>query len=313
MSKTVILLNPMGSDVTQAMQAPGMNVLGMQLILMKGTILSPGDALYTLPYNNTSGVANVEAGVELLNTKLNATSGEILVFGYSEGCQIAYLWLRTYGTTTPIDPARLSFTLIANAERKFGGFAWHQPGFASVGDTQGLPDTVPYQVRDIAKQFDGVADFPTAQGILDKYDSITAPSPSDPNPYQTAMNNLALLLGSHNQLTAVINAIAGMVWVHNLGYESVTVDDPANVSYVDPATPNVTYIWAPTYPVPSLGPPGSMVFPQSDQQYRTVIEKSYNRPVVIPMPNYAGDAAWAAQPVPVAAPAAPVAGWWTIP
>jgi hypothetical protein len=306
LAKTVILLNPMGTDVTQAMQAPGLD----GLILMKGTILSPGDTLYTLPYNNTSGVANIEAGVTLLNNKLNSTSGDILVFGYSEGCQIAYMWLRNYGTTTPINPDNLSFLLIANAERKYGGFAYQQSNYDAVGDTAGLPTTVPYQVLDIACQYDGVADFPTANGLLEEYNSIAAPTTSTPNPYTTAMSAGLAILSNSAQTTAVMNAVAGMVYIHNLGYESVTVANPTNVQYVDPSTPNVTYIWAPTYPVPLLGIPGSATFPQSDQQYRTIVETCYDRPVSIPMPDYAASAGWSVEPFPIQPTPPPVVGWW---
>lgn len=287
---TVILLNPMGTDVTAFVPT-----------LLQGTILEPGDTLYTLPYLNDPGSTNIAGGVTLLDDKLNETSGDILVFGYSEGCQIAYKWLRDHGVASPITPTtRLTFLLIGNAERKFGGFVYGHDVFDDVADTLGLPAVVPYQVTDFCRQYDGTADFPTAQPIQDALVGLESVE-TDLTVFPDAMRAVAAVLNNTSQWEAAMNALSGILLVHN-NYFDVTVDDPANLSYTEVTSPNVTYVWAPTYPTPLLGV--STLF--SDQAYRTQIEQSYARPVTIPMPDYVGGVATWSKP-------SPVVGWWPEP
>src|SRR5712675_1449631 len=89
-------------------------------------------------------------------------------------------------------PQNLSFVLIGNPCRKYGGYT------IPVGQLIGLvtpPDTQ-YQVVDVARQYDGWADAPT-----------------DPN----------------NQL-AVANAMAGGLFIHT-DYTNVNLNDPNNVTW----------------------------------------------------------------------------------
>lgn len=282
MSRTLIVIDPFGFNLVS---------LGLHYLLLKGTLVRPGDTVYRLPYTNLGGIDNINDGVETLNTKLNSTSGEILVFAYSEGAQIPTKWLREYGTTSPITPtSRLTFLLIGNAERRYGGFAYKHSTFDAVADTDGLPEPLPdgtstvhYRVTDFARQYDGVADFPTAPEIQQAIESVGGLSTDPLNWAIRALQDVTnALIGNHKD--AAMNAVLGMNLVHN-NYFTVTPDDIHNVRYTDPDHPLVEYVWAPTYPVPLLGT-GS-TFPSLDRDKRTLIETAYNRPVVLPKPSYA--------------------------
>lgn len=282
MARTLIVVDPFGFNLVS---------LGLQYLLLKGTLVKPGDTVYRLPYTNLGGIDNIDDGVEMLNTKLASTTGEILVFAYSEGAQIPTKWLREYGTTSPITPTdRLTFLLIGNAERRYGGFAYKHSTFDALADTQGLPEpmtdgtsTVHYRVTDFARQYDGVADFPAASEIQQAIESVGGVS-TDPSHWAVrAIQDVTnALIGNHKD--AAMNALLGMNLVHN-NYFTVTPDDIHNVRYTDPDHPLVEYVWSPTYPVPLLGT-GS-TFPSLDRDRRRLIEQAYSRPVVLPTPNYA--------------------------
>lgn len=275
---TVILLNPFGTDVT-----PFLNGTAMVPQLLKGTLLQPGDTLYTLPYNNdVSGLANIEHGVELFDAKVRATSGPMRVFGYSEGCQIADMWLSNQGASTPIDPSDLDFLLIGNANRKYGGFAFNQPAFASVGYTLGKPANTAYSVTDFARQYDGIADFPGATAVVNALDNVQAVAAGTSTAYLDTLKSLSKVLGSTPYSLAMLNALAGAAIIHNV-YLYVAVDTTAgstssNVTLVEG---NITWMWAPTNPVPLLGFSAPAFL---DKPLRTQIEKAFTRPVTLPAP-----------------------------
>ncbi|MDD7813702.1 PE-PPE domain-containing protein [Mycobacterium sp. CSUR Q5927] len=270
----------------------GLNLtsLGLQYVLLRGSLFQLGDTVYRLPYTNQAGIANINGGVTALNNKLTSTSGDILVFGYSEGAQVATKWLRQYGKNTPVTPAsRLQFLLIGNAERRYGGFAYKHQNLATICDVDGLPDplpdgtsTVPYKVTDFARQYDGFADFPSATDIQQAVDSVGA-ALSDPlNWALRALQDVVnATIGAHKD--AALNAVLGMQMVHT-NYFSVTPGDIHNVRFTDPDHPLVEYVWSPTYPVPLLGI--SPTFPSLDRDKRKLIEQAYSRPVVMPQPNY---------------------------
>lgn len=288
MSRTVILINPMGADITLFVSS-----------LLQGTILQPGDSLYTLPYDNNAGATNIAGGVTLLDDKLNETSGDILVFAYSEGCQVVVKWMRDHGVSSPITPtSRLTFLLIANASRKFGGVLYGHPAFSDYADTTGLPAVVNYATTDFCRQYDGFADFPTgAADIQTALDAVDDPT-GNTGIFDAIWALVNELYNNGDEAVALENAYAGMSVIHD-NYFDVTVDDPANITFTEVTSPNVTYVWAPTYPVPMLGT-GTLF---SDQTYRKIVERFYNRPVQIPLPDYAaGVQVWSKKP--------PVTGWW---
>ena len=281
MARTLIVIDPMGLNLIS---------LGLQWVLLKGTLVQPGDTVYRLPYTNQAGASNIAGGVTALNAKLNSTSGDILVFGYSEGAQVATKWLRQYGINSPITPtSRLKFLLIGNAERRYGGFAYKHQNLNALCDVDGLPEplsdgtsTVHYEVTDFARQYDGFADFPSSSDIQDAVDSVGA-ALSDPlNWALRALQDVVnATIGNHKD--AALNAVLGMQTIHT-NYFTVTPDDPHNVRFTDPDHPLVEYVWSPTYPVPLLGI-GS-TFPSLDRDKRKTIETAYSRPVTMPDPNY---------------------------
>lgn len=280
--------------------------------LLSGTLLQSGDTVYVVPYVNQAGINNIIAGCEMLNDKLMNTAGEILVFGYSEGCQVAHMWLRKYGINTPLSPSRLSFLFIGNGERRYGGMCYKTEAFEQIAGTEGLPDYVPYRVTDFARQYDAFADFPTAPEIrtgLNDIGSIIEP-PYNLTLFNDAIRDVAGLFQNTDEWNACINSLAGALLVHSVpGYLFVTLDDADNLWMTDPDRPLVQYGWSPTYPVPALGL--GPTFPQWDSALRSSIELEYNRPVKIPDPDYSGkfpienDSAQ-----PITPPAVPVTGWW---
>jgi hypothetical protein len=305
-SKTVVLLNPYGTDVT-----PYVNHTSGYSQLLNGTVATTSDTVYTLPYNNNvSTTANIVTGAGLLDTKLHGTTGQILVFGYSEGCQIADYWLTNYGPTTTVSPSNVSFLLIGNANRKYGGFAYNRSVFNSVGYNGGKPDNTPFTVVDFVRQYDPIGDFPTATPIVNALVDLSYVG-SDANYISGAFQSVSTVLASGPYSNAMTNCLAGLALIHTglgiagTGYMSVTVSDPVNLSLPDG---NITWVWSPTYPVPMLGVGGT--FPTTDQQLRTQIEQAYSRPVTIPMPNYGANTGWGVEPFPLPASPPPVTGWW---
>lgn len=88
-----------------------------------------------------------------LNDLIFKVVGPKIVFGYSQGAQIAGEWLRRHGKTCPIQPSELSFLLIGNPERRFGKQPWTK---------KITPDDTPYGVRDVARRHDNWADYDPA-------------------------------------------------------------------------------------------------------------------------------------------------------
>jgi PE-PPE domain len=285
---TVILINPMGSDVTNFVNG----TFGIPQLMM-GTVMSPGDTLYTLPYNNTSGAANVNAAVPMLDTKIHSevnAGHTVKLFAYSEGGQVIDKWLHDYGQSTPVPVNKLSCLSIANANSKFGGFAYNQAAFNAVGYTAGQPPVVPYPYTIFTRQYDGVADFPYDPMIRAAMGDIQTAT-ANPNVWTKALSDVLGLIThskmpSLNRLVAAENAINGMVLIHNI-YLYIKVSDPQNATYIDPSN-GVKYVWSPTYPVPLLGV--ATWSPSADKQLRTEIEDCYPRPVNLHLPNYAASA-----------------------
>lgn len=264
---TVILINPMGADVT-----------GLLPNLLRGTAVGPNDTVYTLPYVNQAGATNIENGKELLDDILHEIVGVKKVLAYSEGAQVATRWLRDYGTTEPIPSDELSFLFIGNAERKYGGVIYKRSEFDSIADTDGLPGTVPYDVVDLARQYDGFADYPTSQAFSDAADAV-GESLTDLSRFGDAFQEVWGLFTTDATKNAANNTLQGFTWVHGF-YFDVAVDDAANVVTVEG---NVSYVLAPTYPLPLLG---MFATPALDRTLRTQIETQYDRPAATPEPDY---------------------------
>lgn len=198
----------------------------------------------------------MEAGREMLDQALHDFSGPKTVFGHSMGARVVNLWLREYGQSTPFNPNELEFYCIGNSTRRYGG-----PLFT---EERGCPVDTPYKVTDIARQYDGWADYPNDRSNSD----------------------------------AALNAIMGQQYIHT-DYYNIDPNPSAtgNYKFVEG---NVTYVWNATYPLPKIqqyNPTKAMLgllnlfqvtsaAKQKDQEERPGIEAAYTRPVAIPAPSY---------------------------
>ena len=99
------------------------------------------------------------AGVIDLNNKLlDGTTGKQIVFGYSQGARVASDWLAEYaGKEGSLTPDEVSFVLIGNPSRKYGG--------ADIGWGRVTPDT-DYTVLDVSRQYDMASDYPDRFNLL---------------------------------------------------------------------------------------------------------------------------------------------------
>ena len=143
-----------------------------------------------------SGVPNIgeSSGLWALRAALATTAPPTMVVGFSQGAMIATEWMLEYGETAwSPSPADLSFVLMANPQRKYGG----------VRPVYDIEDPTPadnaYRVLDIAMEYDGAADVP---------------------------DNLFNLL-------AVANAIAGFQHIHIDGYDDVDLDSSEKLVWID--------------------------------------------------------------------------------
>lgn len=102
----------------------------------------------------------VVAGVDTLDRAIRGVKGDMIVFGHSQGAQIAGEWVRKYaGDRTAPGPDRLRFILTGNPQR--GRAHGAKGGGTSLVDGSALPDTpnnARWTVWDIARAGDKYAD-----------------------------------------------------------------------------------------------------------------------------------------------------------
>jgi hypothetical protein len=191
------------------------------------------------PFNDASGVNALQKAVS------TTSADRIVVFGYSEGATAVAKWLMQHINDPDIpSPDVMSFLLIGNPTRAFGGIAtpngviWPQSN---------------YEVLDIARQYDGVADFPT----------------NTESPYYWL---------------AAVNATVGSLIGHLHNYSKVDINDPANAVWTsaDVGEPgDITYVLTPTKNVPILGV-AAFFLPSLNARLKANIETAYIRPVPFP-------------------------------
>lgn len=97
----------------------------------------------------------ISEGATTLNDRLAADSGQKLVFGYSQGAQIANFWLRNYAPTSSVQQAATSLLLVGDPENTYG-VPW----------TPNVPTNTGFAVTEIWSQYDGWADWPTRFTLL---------------------------------------------------------------------------------------------------------------------------------------------------
>jgi diacyltrehalose acyltransferase len=183
----------------------------------------------------------VPSGVPVLDTAIKSTSGSIIVFGFSEGAQVAEQWVIQHANDLNApSSANLTFVVIGNSTRAHGGSLNSGPG--SFGEV--WPQSR-YQVIDVAREYDYAADFPN--------------NPSSPY-----------------FLLAVFNALAGGLGTHD--YSGVNLNDPANTVWT---VGNITYVLAPTQNLPladGLRVVGlTALADQLQAQLKPLVDQAYNR------------------------------------
>jgi hypothetical protein len=165
---------------------------------------------------STDNLTSLLAGVATLDAALHATPGPKVVYGHSLGAMLACLWLHNIGPTSTIPPAELSFVLIGNSFRRYGGLLY--------ATQYGVPVATPYTVLDIANQYDFFADQPN-------------------------------LVTSPNYLTALTSIIEGGFFVH-VSYFLVDPTDTTLPSFVEGnityrLAPTLPW-WEPSYALPLI-------------------------------------------------------------
>jgi hypothetical protein len=164
---------------------------------------------------------SIDKGVESLNGCLHSTPGPLLTFAHSQGAQVVSRWLRQHaGDPDAPDPARVSFLLIGNPLRKYGGAGI---GRREVDGSTGepTPNNTRYRVVDVTLQYDGWADAPTRPG------------------FWAAANARQDRFG--------INFSRA---IHAMGYRTADLDDPARKTYTEGTTQYVMLPHRPLLPVP---------------------------------------------------------------
>lgn len=124
--------------------------------IFQGGYCSAASGNTCTPIEYISGVPLVGefSGLTVLTVALWTAPSPTTVLGFSQGSLIATEWLRNNdGKWNAPSPEDLSFVLVANPLRKYGGV---RPAYDIDDPT---PDTS-YNVLDIAIEYDGVADLP---------------------------------------------------------------------------------------------------------------------------------------------------------
>ena len=164
--------------------------------------------------------AGLLRGRDLLNDYIRRTPGKKIVFGYSRGAQIASEWLRTYAGRADAPPAAdLSFVLIGNLQRRFGG---------SMGRTldghqlEPTPDYTQYKVVDFSRRWDGWSNGDNWPGSAD--------------------NGSAGSSGSADA-SAQLRLQGRGKWITHSNYQRNSISDPRN--RVRTTVGNTTYLVGP--------------------------------------------------------------------
>lgn len=194
--------------------------------MLKGSVTA-GQNVVNVAYNShRGGDANLIDGAAKFDTMLHATPGPKIGLGYDLGAAVLTYWLANYGPTSDIPAGDLAFVLLGNPARKYGGYlnsSSYQPGLDFVfgvwkASPVECPANTPYTVLDLAREYDGLADYPDVSS--DPYYKLSAD-----------------------------NARWGYRKLHKTGYNSILASDLDNTGFYEG---NVTYMLAPTMPLPIM-------------------------------------------------------------
>jgi hypothetical protein len=204
----------------------------------------PNDILIYWPGTGI-GDSNVRTGAKMLNEAINDIGGEMVAFGHSLGAVVCNRWLADYGPSCGVSPEQLSFILIGDSMRRYGGMIYEMAGLAA--NAVAAPVDTPYPVLDIARQWEGWSDWPT----------------NNTNP---------------DYFNALFNAIDGANTLHN-EYNVVSLNDPTNLTYVQG---NISYVINPTVIAPLYAVEWWYSAAQQEaltNQNRAAFEAAYNRAI----------------------------------
>lgn len=222
------------------------------------------------------GTPQMLQGATTLNEALNDTPGQKIVMGHSLGSAVCDYWHGHFGPTSKLDPGEVTFYLLGDSMRRYGGFVFFNSGGDSNSANTGFacPKNTRYTTFNIVRQYDGWGDWPTSK--------------TDTNFF--------------GMLDAWGNANDGMSTVHDY-YQDVDINNPAIWRYQEG---NVIYMVVPTYPLPMVVGTWWEPIAQADAQYRKTVEEGYARPAYT-IPSYMGQT----QYIPPTKGAMAPSGLWT--
>lgn len=197
------------------------------------------DPITYVPFWTSNGVTTLDRQLSDLSDNDPATDGPTVVFAYSNGAVVATEWMEK-NARVPQEPSPqdLSFVLIGNPARGHGGIVPPMPPSG-------------YQVIDVVRQYDPLADFP-----------------DNPN------------------LLALANIAAGFLSPVHLDYRNVDIDDPANITWTEGTT---TYVFVPTEYLPVLDPLRMIgmgwLADELNEPLKEIVERAYDRPYLATAPT----------------------------
>jgi hypothetical protein len=152
--------------VTIALRSPAtvftVDPLDLQLIntmpkQLNGEITKAPNTVVRIKYPASIGFRSILTGVSALQAAIASTSGQKIVFGYSEGASVSSVWLRQHTSDGP--PAdELAFVLIGSPNRGTGFYKALRPNTTNPC-LMTTPTDTRYTVYDIARRGDGWANW----------------------------------------------------------------------------------------------------------------------------------------------------------
>lgn len=195
------------------------NLLGGTMNKNFGGQVTAGNTVVAVKYPASMSASSIDQGVSALHAAIRLTVGPMLVFAHSQGAQVVSRWLRRQ--ETPVETDRLSFLLIGNPLRKYGG---HGVGAKEFGGQTGLPtpNDSPYRVTDVTLQYDGWSDAPALPGVWAK-------------------------LNAQQDRFGINGARA----IHAMGYRTANLEDPKRKRHREATTEYVLLPHKPLLPFPT--------------------------------------------------------------
>lgn len=186
--------------------------------------------------------SNFDDGRAKAKAALLASKGQVVLLGQSMGARIVCSLLDDEDVLEKCPPSRMVAVLTGHPDRKYNGSSTvPNSGFVAAYGVDGIPDGCQYRVWDVARQYGIAEDSPT-----------------------------------NRKITAAVKNVSSAV--HG-DYTGTKIGDPRNSVWRDPDNPLITYILAPTYPLPSIEAKSWWLQRKADEdaQQRPAIEKAYTR------------------------------------